>query len=318
MKHLTIAIVGGTGFVGSHLVARLARDRHTLRILTRRREAHRSLLVLPTAQIVQTDVYDVHQLTERFRGCDVVINLVGILNESRRKGGSFKDAHIQLTAAVLKACNAAGVPRYLHMSALNVGKGQSRYLISKAEAEDLAHYQASDDFHVTSFRPSVIFGPGDSFFNKFAMFLKLMPAVFFIACGNSRLQPVYVGDVAETIVRSLNDRDTWGKRFELCGPEAFSLKQLVQYAARVSGRKRWVIGLGPFLSRVQAVFLGLLPGKPMTLDNYRSLQVDSCCAHNGLEEFGITPTALDVVVPLYIGTRNRQTRLQDSRQENKG
>ena len=261
MKRLTIAIVGGTGFVGSRLAARLARDRHNLRILTRRREAHRSLLVLPTAQIVQTDVYDANQLTERFRGCDVVINLVGILNEYRRKGGSFRDAHLQLTDTVVKACNAAGVPRYLHMSALNVGKGQSKYLISKAEAENLAHYHASDDFHVTSFRPSVIFGPGDSFFNKFALFLKLMPAVFFIACGSSRLQPIYVGDIVEAMVRSLNDRNSWGKRFELCGPETFSLKQLVQYTARVSGRKRWVIGLGPFLSRVQAVLLSLLPGR---------------------------------------------------------
>ena len=318
MKRLTIAILGGTGFVGSRLAARLARDRHKLRILTRRREAHRSLLVLPTAQIVQVDVYDANQLTERFRGCDVVINLVGILNEYRRKGGSFRDAHLQLTDTVVKACNAAGVPRYLHMSALNVGKGQSKYLISKAEAENLAHYHASDDFHVTSFRPSVIFGPGDSFFNKFALFLKLMPAVFFIACGSSKLQPIYVGDVVEAMVRSLNDRNSWGKRFELCGPETFSLKQLVQYTARVSGRKRWVIGLGPFFSRVQAVLLSLLPGKPMTLDNYRSLQVDSCCVHNSLEEFGIMPTALDAVVPLYIGTRNRQTRLQDSRREYPG
>lgn len=314
MRRLTIAIIGGTGFVGSHLAARLARDRHTLRILTRRREKHRRLLVLPTAQVLQTDVYDIDQLTERFRGCDVVINLVGILNEYRREGESFRDAHVLLTENVVKACNAAGVPHYLHMSALNAGKGQSKYLITKAEAEDLAHYHASDDFHVTSFRPSVIFGPGDSFFNKFALFLKLMPAVFFIACGNSRLQPVYVGDVAEAMVRSLNDPNTWGKRFELCGPETFSLKQLVQYAAQVSGLKRRVIGLGPFLSRVQAVLLSLLPGKPMTLDNYRSLQVDSCCGHNDLEELGITPTALDAVVPLYVGNGNRQTRLQDSRQ----
>jgi NADH dehydrogenase len=145
-----------------------------------------------------------------------------------------------------------------------------------------------------------------------------MPAVFFIACGKSTMQPVYVGDVAEAMSRSLGDRGTWGKRYELCGPETFTLKQLVQYTARVSGQKRWVIGLGPFLSRVQAVFLGLLPGKPMTLDNYRSLQVDSCCGHNSLGEFGITPTALDAVVPRYIGSRNRQARLQDSRREYAG
>jgi len=318
MKHLTIAIVGGAGFVGSHLAARLARDRHELRILTRRRESRRSLLVLPTVQVLQTDVYDTDQLTERFRGCDAVINLVGILNEYRRQGASFRDAHVQITGNVVKACNVAGVGRYLHMSALNVGKGQSKYLISKAEAEDLAHYHAGDDFHVTSFRPSVIFGPGDSFFNKFAFFLKLMPAVFFIACGKSRMQPVYVGDVAQAMIRSLNDHGTWGKRFELCGPDTFTLKQLVQYTARVSGHKRRVIGLGPFLSRLQAAFLGLLPGRPMTLDNYRSLQVDSCCDHNGLQELGIRPTSVDAVVPRYIGTRNRQARLHDSRREYTG
>lgn len=287
-----------------------------MRILTRRREAHRSLLVLPTAQLLETDVSDTAQLTERFRGCDVVINLVGILNEQR--GSTFREAHVLLTDRVLQACTAAGVPRYLHMSALGVGRGQSRYLISKTEAEDLVHYRAGEHLHVTSFRPSVIFGPGDSFFNQFAFFLRLMPLVFFIACGRARMSPVYVGDVAEAMARSLTNRATFEKRYELCGPEVYTLKELVSYTARVAGLRRWVIGLGPFLSRLQAMVLGLMPGKPFTMDNYRSLQVDSCCVEDGLTELGISPVALDAVVPRYIGTRNRHNRLQGWRRESSG
>lgn len=318
MKRLTIAILGGTGFVGTALAARLARDRHELRILTRQWVALPDLQVLPTARILRTDVYDLEALKQRLKGCDVVINLVGILNESRHKGHRFSDAHVQITDKVVKACTQVGVPRYLHMSALNAGKGQSKYLISKAEAEDLAHYHGSEEFHVTSFRPSVIFGPGDNFFNQFAKFLKLMPLVFFIACPRARLQPVYVNDVCEAMARSLDDRHTWGGRFELCGPEVYTLKELVQYTARAAGLKRWVLGLGPFLSRMQAAVLSLMPGKPMTLDNYRSLQLDSCCGKNDLEGFGIVPTALDAVVPYYLGTQNRQTRMQAMRREYTG
>ena len=206
-------------------------------------------------------------------GCDAAINLVGVLNA---RGRSFHDAHVTLAEKVVNACRAQGVTRLLHMCALRAnGAGPSQYLATKAEGEARVMRGAGDALSATSLRPSVVFGPGDSFFNRFATLLAMSPGFIPLACPQSKFAPVYVGDVAEAFVRCLEDESTAGKRFELAGPKVYTLRQIVEYTAEVSGLRRRVVGLGDGLSRLQAGVLGLLPSPPLSIDNYLSLQVDS-------------------------------------------
>ncbi len=299
MSEQTICVLGGTGFVGQHLVSRLAERRLRVKVLTRRPERHRGLLVLPTVKLVEADVHDPVQLGRHFQGCDTVINLVGILNERGHDGAGFKRAHVELAHAVIAACRQTGVRRLLQMSALgaDAADGPSFYSRSKGEAEDFVHAGAGDDLNVTSFRPSVIFGPDDSFINRFAGLLKISPLLP-LACPNARFAPVYVGDVVDAFEAALRDRNTFGKRIDLCGPHNYTLAELVRYIARVMGIRRLVIGLPARLSRAQAQVLEYVPGKPFSLDNYQSLTRDSVCV--GEQR---CPTSLESVVPGYIGRR---------------
>ena len=298
-----ICILGGTGFVGHHVISCLVRDGHNVRVLTRNRERHRDLLVLPTVEVITANVHDEKALKKYFSGQDVVINLVGILNEKRDNGKGFYHAHVALADKVIKACRTHNIRRLIHMSALNAdpGTGSSYYLRSKGEAEH--HVHAAVDMDVTSFRPSVIFGPDDSFINRFAGLLKITPYVFPLACGNSRFAPVFVEDVANAFAKSINMPSTYGKRYNLCGPHTYTLTAIVNYIAKILKLRRQVIPLGKFFSAVQANFLEYVPGKPFSRDNYRSLQMDSVCPEGDSvlkDVFGITPTAMEAAVPQYL------------------
>ena len=190
MKLLSICILGGTGFLGTRLVARLIKDGHQVTVLSRDREQHKHLLVLPGLTLENCDVYDGAQLSERFRGKDVVINLVGILNERGFGGSGFRRAHTELTRVVLQAGRSAGVARLLQVSALKAAvDAPSYYLRSKGEAEDLIR-ESGASFDWSIFQPSVMFGPGDSFLNRFANLLASVPFVFPLARPNARFQPV--------------------------------------------------------------------------------------------------------------------------------
>ena len=316
MKNNTVCLLGGTGFVGYHLANRLTQHGYTVNILTRRRERHRDLLVNPAIRIIEANVYDTDQLRRNFGEAGAVINLIGILNERNAKDGSFARIHAELPGLIAEAAAASGVTRLLHMSALHADAAEphSRYLKTKGEGEDRAHAAATPNLGVTSFRPSVIFGPGDSFFNRFAALLKLSPLFFPLACPDSRFAPVYVGDVAAAFCKALADDATRGQRLELCGPDSYSLKELVVYTRDTLGLKKPVIGLGDALSRWQARLLGLMPGRPFTLDNYYSLQHDSLCTDNALPALGITPTAVKTIAPGYIAGRNLRGRFQAFRQ----
>lgn len=307
MEQKIACVLGGSGFVGTWLVNALVAAGYQVRVPTRHRHRMRRLAVLDTVSVIEADVHDAETLTRLVDGCALAVNLVGILNEHRR--GDFEHVHVGLTRQLVAACQARGVPRLLHMSALHADaeKGPSEYLRTKGEAEDLVH--GAGGVAVTSFRPSVIFGPDDSFFNRFAGLLKLTPLLFPLACPNARFAPVYVGDVARAFVNSIDNEATFGQRYDLCGPDTFTLKELVAYTARQIGVRRRIMGLGPGLSYLQAMLLERVPGKPMSRDNFRSLQVDSVCAGPPAPELGITPTAMDAVVPGYLGDRNRNTRL---------
>jgi len=309
MKVLRICVLGGTGFIGSHLVHRLAGLGHSVTVITRRPERHRDLRIDTAVKLVQAAPFDGEALRALFQDSDAVINLVGILNES---GSSrFQTAHVELPRAVVKAMREAGVTRLLHMSALNanVNEPNSRYLKTKGEGEDLVHH--APGLAVTSFRPSVVFGPGDSFFNRFATLLRLSPPLFPLACAGARFAPVYVGDVVETMVRALEDDKLAGQRLELCGPEVYTLQKLVQYTAGQIGRNTLVIGLPDFAARLQGHVLGLVPGKPFTIDNYYSLQKDSVCSTPALIGLGIKPRSVEAIVPTYLS--DKRSRAQFTR-----
>ena len=302
-------ILGGTGFVGRHILARLAAEDVDCLVLSRNPQRHRDLKVIPGVDLTPIDDFAPDSLEKALTGCDAVVNLVGILNESGEKE-SFRRIHVALVDTVVDACRAAGVRRLLHMSALHAdpSRGSSLYLRSKGEGENRAHTRGQSSIEVTSFRPSVIFGPGDSFFNRFAGLLHLSPWIFPLACPKARFAPVYIGDVAEAFARTLREPSSFAKRFDLCGPRTFSLRELVEYTARNLGLRTRVVGLGDGLSKLQARLLGILPGKPFSLDNYLSLQTDSVCQDNGLEALGIRPTDVDSVVPLYLGRMGQRAR----------
>ncbi len=317
MKVEKVCVLGGTGFVGRHLVYHLAAGGKQVKVLARQPQRHRSLQVTPGVRLVKADMHDPEVLTKHFQDVDGVINLVGILNEYPRKELTFRKIHVDLAKQVMAACRETGVGRLLHMSALNANAehGASAYLRTKGEAENHVHTLGEPDVGVTSFQPSVIFGPDDSFFNRFAGLLRLAPYFFPLACGGTRFAPVYVGDVARAFVTALDDKTTYGKRYALCGPRVFTLKELVEYTAKVLGLRRRVIGLSDGLSRLQARSLEFAPGKPFSYDNYLSLQSDSVCREDGLKALGIPATDVDEVVPLSLGKRAARLRYTQYRQE---
>lgn len=313
MAKQTLCVLGGSGFVGRHLVPALHDAGHTVRVLTRRRERHRELLVLPRVTVDEIDSGDTEALATAFAGCDAVINLVGILNEKGRDGAGFEAAHVALPERVVAACRSAGVGRLLHMSALNADpEGPSHYLRSKGRGEALVHAAHGADLAVTSFRPSVIFGPGDGMFCRFAGLLALAP-LFPLACASARFAPVWIGDVVPCFVQALDDPATFGERYDLCGPEVWTLHQLVEYTARESGMSRWIVPLGDDLSRMQAWFMEWLPGKPFSRDNIASTTVDSVCSGPFPAVFNRVPATIEQVVPGYLGRRQKNPRYSSMR-----
>jgi len=313
MPKLSLCILGGTGFVGRQLVHQLHDKGHTVRVLTRRRERHRELLVLPRVTVDEVDSNSSEALAAAFSGCTAVINLVGILNERQRDGSGFEAAHVALPERVVTACRQAGVGRLLHMSALNADPdGPSHYLRTKGRGEMLVHEAHGPDLAVTSFRPSVIFGPGDGLFSRFAGLLAFGP-VFPLACAKARFAPVWIDDVTHSFVQALDDPATCGERYDLCGPEVWSLHQLVEYTARQAGMCRWIVPLGENLSNMQAWFMEWAPGKPFSRDNVASTQVDSVCSGPFPALFGRIPATIEQVVPGYLGRRQKNPRYSSLR-----
>jgi len=308
-----LCILGGTGFVGHHLANELVEQGYNVKILTRRRERHRELLVLPQIEVVEADVHDPEILRHEFTGCDAVINLVAILNETSR--GDFKKVHVELIQKITRACLESDVHRLLHMSALNADarNGKSQYQKSKGEGEDAAHAAADKGLRVTSFRPSVIFGPRDHFFTRFAFLLKTVPLALPLACPDARFAPVFIGDVISAFITALKDKVTIGQRYELCGPHVYTLLQLVEYTAYVLGIHKKIIGLDDGLSRLQARIMQHLPGKPLTYDNYLTMQLDSVCRQKLPEYFDITSSSIESVVPIYLLEDNERARFDTYR-----
>jgi uncharacterized protein YbjT (DUF2867 family) len=312
MRLLSIAVLGGTGFLGTRLVARLIREGHRVTVLSRDREQHKHLLVLPGLTLENCDVYQQAQLSERLRGREVVINLVGILNERGFGGAGFRRAHTELTQTVLRAARSAGVTRLLQVSALKADpNAPSYYLRSKGEAEKLIREQTGLDW--TILQPSVMFGPGDSFLNRFAGLLAVIPLIFPLARPKARLQPVSVDDVAAALISSLHGGATSRQTYELGGPKIYTLREIVQLIASLTQRRRLIIGLPDFAARLQGFVMNFVPGRPFSSDNYKSLKVDSVCAENGLPKLGIQPQSMMASARQYLGALEDNARLSQNR-----
>ena len=306
MKFENILVVGGSGFVGRHLAAALAAHGARVTVPSRRRERAKHLILLPTVDVVEADVGAPGALERLAEGCDAVVNLVGILHGRRGRpdergpndyGPDFACVHVELPQAIVRACRAAGVKRLLHVSALGASpSAPSEYLRSKAIGEQAV--LAAADLEATVFRPSVVFGPEDNFLNFFATLARFL-LVLAPPCPQAKFQPVYVGDVAKAMLAALDDAASHGKRYDLCGPRVYTLKELVEYVCAVSGRRRLVIAVPDWLSYLQARLMEWTPGPLMTRDNYYSMQVPNVC--DCAFPFGIEPQALEAVVPGYLG-----------------
>jgi NADH dehydrogenase len=293
-----IIVLGGTGFVGSYLVPKLCNAGYRVRVLTRRREQGKHLTLLPDVQVHECAIYDAAALQCAIAGSVGVINLIGILHETQ--AASFAKVHDELPRRLAQFCRTEGVGRLLHMSALQAAHdAPSAYLRSKAAGEAGLLQEAGPELAVTIFRPSVIFGRGDSFLNLFAALVRVMP-VLLLGCPQARFQPVYVEDVAHAFVTSIASPATYGQSYNLCGPKVYTLQQLVHYVSHTLGLRRHIVGLNATLSYLQAYALELLPGRLMTRDNYYSMQRDSVCDCPFPAVFGIAPTALEAVAPGYL------------------
>jgi NADH dehydrogenase len=310
MRDMTVVVFGGTGFIGSHLVAHLAGEGARVLVPTRRFETGKHLMTLPGVDVVEANVHDEVALRQLVAGRDAAINLVGILHSRRGTpyGPDFRRAHVELPKKIVDACALERVPRYLHMSALGADPdGPSMYQRSKADGEVAA--RSHPEVAATIFRPSVVFGPEDKFLNTFARLQRHLPVVP-LACANAAFQPVYVGDVAAAFVHALADLKTRHLVYHLGGPQIYTLAELVRLAGRYSHHERPIVELPAWLGRLQALLFELLPGEPiMSRDNLDSMKVDNVVdpAIQALTaaSLGIKLTALEAVAPHYLAPSER-------------
>lgn len=297
MQLKNIVVLGGSGFVGSVLVAKLDAAGYRVKVLTRRRDTAKHLFLLPNVNVESCNIFDDDALYSALVGADAVINLIGILHQSSRL--SFDKAHRQLPQRLVNICEALNIKRIVHMSSLGADiSAPSQYLQSKAMGE-AAIASAAKHIQTTIFKPSIIVGRDDKFINLFATLIKLMPAIL-LAKPQAKFQPIWVEDVATCMVNSLQNTATYGKTYELAGPKVYTFKSLIQTIMQTLNVKRPIIGLSDRLSYAQAFMMEWLPVKLMSRDNVKSMEVDSVSNAPFPAVFGIVPTALEAVIPEYL------------------
>jgi uncharacterized protein YbjT (DUF2867 family) len=295
-----ILILGGTGFVGRSLCAKMVTSGHPPKIWvpTRNLSKAMQLGMPPSVELVSADVHEPAQLAKLVEGKDAVVNLVAVLHGDTAR---LRRVHVELVRPLAEARKSAGVRRIVHVSALGVDSAKpSRYLRSKAQGEEVLK---GADLDLTILRPSVMYGQQDRFLNMFARLSAFAP-VFPLACADAQFQPVWVEDVARAIIACLARPDTASQTFECAGPDVFTLAQLVKLAGRWSGHERPVLALPGFLGTLQAAAMEMLPGEPlMSRDNLQSMQTPNVASGRlpTLNDLGIRAAALDTVGPGYLG-----------------
>ena len=310
-----VLLLGGSGFVGTYIANRLSQRGIEVTVPTRRRERTKALIIQPGIQMPEADISCEKTLNELVSGHDAVINLVGILHSRDVQlpySRDFAQAHVELPKKIIAACKANGVRRLVHMSALHAdAKGPSEYLRSKGDGE-AAVLAAQGDLDVTVFRPSVIFGLGDSFLSTFASVLKKFP-FFPLGFGHARFQPVWAADVADAFVDSLSDVNTYGQAYDLVGPNVYTLRELVDYTAELCGSKATVVPLSEGWAYLQAGLMWLAPQPLLSPDNLRSMEIDSVADATCQAPAGWKPTALEAVAPTYIALNTPKGKLDSFR-----
>lgn len=302
-----VTVIGGTGFVGRQIVRRLAQAGYRLRV-TSRKPSH-ALSVTPLGGVGQiallkADVRNEAEVAKAVEGADVVINLVGILRPSG--GRTFDAMHNEGAAAVARLAAKAGVKRLIHISAIGADpKARSSYARSKGDGEAAVREAFPT---ATILRPSIVFGPGDGFFNRFAELMRMSRLVFpLFGGGKTKFQPVFVGDVADAVANAIADERTRSRVYELGGPAVYSFKDLLAFVAETTERKRAFFPLPFVVSDVMGALTGWLPFAPITLDQSRLLRQDNVVKAGAdaakvgtLADLGVQPTALEAVVPSYL------------------
>jgi len=314
-----VIVLGGTGFVGSHLCEKLVRAGWKVTVPTRRRSNAQAIQHLPGLSVVELDVHDPKALAEVVKGHVVLVNLVAILHGTLQQ---FERVHVALPHSVAQACLHAGVRQVVHVSALGANALQpetlpSMYLRTKSEGEAVLIQAASGagagpdgqkGFDLSLLRPSVIFGAGDKFLNVFANLQRVLPLIP-LAGADAHFQPVWVQDVADAVVACLQGRSSTPspRVIEACGPDVFTLRELVRLAGRAAGVGggcgRPVLALPEWAARLQATLMGLAPGEPvMTHDNLDSMKVDNVASGQlpGLDSLGLRPAALEPIACDYL------------------
>ena len=293
-----VLVLGGTGFVGRHVCEHLNRLGIRATVPTRRSINAQAVQMLPLVDVIEADVHDEAALSRLLPGHDAVINLVAVLHGSPRR---FQHVHVELARTLAHAMNASGVRRLVHVSALGASEqGSSDYLASKGAGEAVLQQAGLD---LTLIRPSVIFGAGDRFLNLFARLQAQLPMMA-LGGADTHMQPVWVGDVAETIVHSLRHPGTVGQIIECVGPRVYTLRELVAAAGRLAGLPpRRIIGLPRAIAYFQALFIQSLPGEPLlSTDNLRSLEVDNVASgeHPTQADLGLPATVMEPVAAAYL------------------
>ncbi len=305
-----VCLIGGSGFVGRAIVHEALRNGHQVTVACRHPERSRDLIV-DGVRLVRADVVDGRGLDDAVAGADTVIYLVGLLFEKGRY--TFRAAHVHGVEHALAACKRAGVKQFLHMSALGAGQiPASAYARTKGEGEGIVRQSG---LNWTIFRPSIIYGANDSFFNKFKKMSRLLPVLPVIA-GDTRFQPVWVQDVARAFVMSIGNRHVNGQTYELAGPKVYRFRELIEMLMRELGRNRLLLPVPGFAARIMATFMQLLPTPPLTRDQLVLLRHDNVAQGQAFPpEFG-EPAELETVLPTFIRAtpaEQMQLRLNSAR-----
>ncbi|MGF1609061.1 MAG: complex I NDUFA9 subunit family protein [Kiloniellales bacterium] len=296
-----VTIFGGSGFIGRYLVQRLARRGWQIRVAVRHPRQAQFLKPLgDVGQITPVPAALQHEasIAAAVQGADAVVNLVGLLYEKGRQ--TFEKVHVEGAGLVARAASAAGARDFVQVSAIGASlDSEADYACSKAAGEAAVRETFPDAVVV---RPSIVFGPEDGFFNRFAVMARLSPALPLIGGGHTRFQPVYVGDVAEAMAICLERPDCRGQTYELGGPQVYSFKELMELLLAQIRRRRLLLPIPIALAELQAAVLELLPVPPLTRDQVRLLRHDNVVSPGapGLAELGITPTSVEIIVPTYL------------------
>ncbi len=297
-------IFGGTGFVGSNFAQKLSPFASEIVVVTRDIERNKSLKMIPNLKLVSASIGDSKSIRDILMNAEIVVNTIGILNEFDQIN-TFENIHFKFLQRLSQEMKVNKIKRFLHISSLNAKINQmSDYLHTKGKAENLILNEMSSFCNTTIFRPSIVFGEEDSFFNKFAKLLKFIP-VFPLACPSARFQPIYVGDLTDYMISCISDIETYNKKIDTVGPKTYTFSELIKLTIRTMGIRRIIIPLNDSLSKAQAYVFQNLPGKLFTMDNYHSLQIDSV-SENGY----VGKTTVEYKLPHYLNIKDESEELR--------